>query len=49
MFRLQCRLHTNLLFGYARLIGYIVFEVNVVSYNPCVGSLPRIKISLFLL
>ena len=40
---------TNLLFGYVKLIGYILSPVNVESSNPCVAPSPRIKILLFLL
>ena len=46
---LQCRLNTNLLFGCVKLMGYLASAGNVVSSNPGLGPLPRIKISLFLL
>ena len=35
--------------GCVKLIGYFASAVNVVSSNSCVGPLPRIKISFFLL
>ena len=38
---LSCRINTNLLFGCAKLIGYLAFAVNVLSSNPCVGPLPK--------
>ena len=31
------------------MIGYLASAVNVVSFNPCFGPSPRIKIFLFLL
>ena len=34
---LLCRLNTDLLFGFLKLIGYLGSAVNVVSSNPCVG------------
>ena len=46
---LYCRLNANLLFGFVKLIGCITSAVNVVSSNPWVGPLPRVRISLFLL
>ena len=35
--------------GCVKLIGYFASAVNVVTSNPCVGSPPKIKLSLFLL
>ena len=34
---------------YVKLIGYLTSTVNVVSSNYCIGTSPRIKITLFLL
>ena len=44
-FPLQCRLNTNLSFDFVKLIGYLAYADNAVPSNPCVGPLPRIKIS----
>ena len=46
---LYCRLNWNYLCGFVKLIGYLASVVNLVSSNHCAVSLPRIKISLFLL
>ena len=35
--------------GCVKLTGYFALTANVVSSNSCVGSLPRVKISFFLL
>ena len=40
-----CRLKQNFLFDLEKLIEYWVSVVNVVSSYPCVGPLPRVKIS----
>ena len=46
---LYCRLNVNLSPDCVKLIEYIASAVNVVSSNPYVGPLPRIKKSLFLI
>ena len=43
------QLNKNLFRGCVKLIGYFASVVNVISFNPCVGSSPRIMMSLFLL
>ena len=40
----ECRLNTNLFPESVKLIEYFASAVNVVSSNPWVGPLPRIKI-----
>ena len=42
-------LKQNFLFNFEKLVEYRGSAVNVVWSNPCVGTLPRIKISFFLL
>ena len=49
MLLLQCRLNTKLFPDCIKLTGYFSSAVNVASFHPCVGSLPRIKISFPLL
>ena len=46
---LKCRLKQKCLFSLEKLIEYSTSAVIVVSSNPCVGPLPRTKISFFLL
>ena len=46
---LQFRLHKNLFPDCVKLIGYFASAVNVVSFDPCVGLSPIIKVSLPLL
>ena len=46
---LYWRLKQIFIRGLEKLIEYSISAVNVVSSNPCVGPITRIKISLFLL
>ena len=41
--------NTNLLPDCVKLIGYFASAVNVISFSPCVGPSPRIKIPFPLL
>ena len=45
----KCRLKQNFLFDHEKLIECLASAVNVVSSNPCVGSIPKINFSFFLL
>ena len=46
---IYCRLKKNRLFDLKKLIEYWASAIKVVLSDPCVGPLPIIKISLYLL
>ena len=46
---LWCRHNVNLFRKCVKLIAYLASAVKVVSSNPCIGPLPRIKVCLCLL